>query len=131
MWPSGNGDQLVYENGGYIYKLSLQSGEPEKIKVSISFDNPNLVPYYKDVKDDIHSGAVSPTGKRALFDARGDIFSVPAEKGITETSPKPRESARYSLHGRPTGNISHTTPIRQASTSYGSLKTKKEHSHGR
>ena len=84
MWPSGNGDQLVYENGGYIYRLSLQSGQSEKIKVNISFDNPNLVPYYKNVKDDIHSGAVSPTGKRALFDARGDIFSVPAENGITE-----------------------------------------------
>ncbi len=83
MWPSGNGDQLVYENGGYLYKLNLQSGQTEKIKVSIGFDNPNLIPYYKNVKDNIHSGAVSPTGKRALFDARGDIFSVPAEKGIT------------------------------------------------
>ncbi|MFZ2341226.1 MAG: PDZ domain-containing protein [Bacteroidales bacterium] len=84
MWPSGNGDQLVYENGGYIYRLSLQSGQSEKVKVNINFDNPNLVPYYKNVKDDIHSADVSPTGKRALFDARGDIFSVPAENGITE-----------------------------------------------
>lgn len=84
MWPAGNGDQLVYENGGYIYKLNLQSGQSEKLKVSISFDNPNLIPYYKNVKDNIQSFAVSPTGKRALFDARGDIFSVPAESGITE-----------------------------------------------
>lgn len=84
MWPSGNGDQLVYENGGYIYRLSLQTGQSEKVKVNINFDNPSLVAYYKNVKDDIHSGAVSPTGKRALFDARGDIFSVPAENGITE-----------------------------------------------
>lgn len=84
MWPSGSGDQLVYENGGYIYRLSLQSGETEKLKISINFDNPNLVPYFKNVKNDIHSFAVSPTGKRALFDARGDIFSVPAENGITE-----------------------------------------------
>lgn len=83
MWPSGNGNQLVYENGGYLYKLNLQSGQSEKIKVSIGFDNPNLVPYYKNVKDNIHSCAVSPSGKRALFDARGDIFSVPAENGIT------------------------------------------------
>ena len=84
MWPSGNGDQLVYENGGYIYRLNLQSGQSERVKVNINFDNPNLIPYYKNVKDDIHSGAISPTGKRALFDARGDIFSVPAENGITE-----------------------------------------------
>jgi tricorn protease len=84
MWPSGNADQLVYENGGYIYMLNLQTGQTEKVKVRINFDNPNLVPYYKNVKDHIHSFGVSPTGKRALFDARGDIFSVPAENGITE-----------------------------------------------
>lgn len=84
MWPSGNGDQLVYENGGFIYKLNLQSGAYEKVKVNINFDNPNLIPYYSNVKDFIHSFAVSPTGKRALFDARGDIFSVPAENGLTK-----------------------------------------------
>lgn len=84
MWPSGSGDQLVYENGWYIFRLNLQSGQSEKVKININFDNPNLVPYYKKVKDDIHSFAVSPTGKRALFDARGDIFSVPAENGFTE-----------------------------------------------
>jgi tricorn protease len=84
MWPSGNGNLLVYENGGYIYRLNLENGKSERIKVSINFDNPNLLPYYKNVKDDIHGFTVSPTGKRALFDARGDIFSVPAENGITE-----------------------------------------------
>jgi tricorn protease len=84
MWPSGSGDQLVYENGGYIYKLNLQSGQSEKVTVSINFDNPNLIPYYKNVKDNNNSFTVSPTGKRALFDARGDIFSVPAENGITK-----------------------------------------------
>ncbi len=83
MWPSGSGNQLVYENGGYIYRLNLQSGQSEKVKVSINFDNPNLISYYKSVKEDVHSFSVSPTGKRALFDARGDIFSVPAENGIT------------------------------------------------
>jgi tricorn protease len=83
MWPSGNGNYLVYENGGYIYRLNLQSGQAEKVKISLNFDNPNLIPYYKSVKDDVHSFSLSPTGKRALFDARGDIFSVPAENGIT------------------------------------------------
>lgn len=84
MWPSGNGDFLVYENGGYICKLDLKSQKEERLRISISFDNPNLIPYIKNVKDNISSFAVSPTGRRALFDARGDIFSVPAENGITE-----------------------------------------------
>lgn len=84
MWPSGNNGQLVYENGGYIYKLNLKTGKSERVHISINFDNPNLLPYYKNVKNHIHSFAISPTGKRALFDARGDIFSVPAENGVTE-----------------------------------------------
>jgi tricorn protease len=84
MWPSGLGEYLVYENGGYIYKLNLQSNASEKVDVNIDFDNPNLIPYYKNIKENIHSFSVSPTGKRALFDARGDIFSVPAENGVTE-----------------------------------------------
>jgi tricorn protease len=84
MWPSGHGEYLVYENGGYIYKLNLQSNISEKLLVNIDFDNPNLIAYYKNIKENIHSFSVSPTGKRALFDARGDIFSVPAENGVTE-----------------------------------------------
>ena len=84
MWPSGENGQLVYENGGFLYKLNLTTGVSEKIVVNLNFDNPNLVPYFKNVKDDINSFTLSPTGKRALFDGRGDIFSVPAEHGMIE-----------------------------------------------
>ncbi len=83
LWPSGQNGQLVFENDGYLYKLNLETGETEKITVNIYFDNPNRVSYFKNVKDNIHSYTLSPTGKRALFDARGDIFSVPAENGST------------------------------------------------
>ena len=81
MWPSGSNGKLVYENGGYLYVLDLNSGKSNKISVSINYDNPNLQPYFKNVKDFIGSYSLSPTAKRALFEARGDIFSVPAENG--------------------------------------------------
>jgi len=84
MWPSGRNGKIVYESGGYLYVLDLSTETTEKISVSLKFDNPNLVPYFKNVKSDIHSFSVSPAGKRALFDARGDIFSVPAENGVIE-----------------------------------------------
>ena len=84
LWPSGSNGQLVFEKGGFLYKMNLESGKTEKITININFDNPNLTAYFKNVKNDIHSYTVSPTGKRALFDARGDIFSVPAENGTTE-----------------------------------------------
>ncbi|MCG6189751.1 S41 family peptidase [Maribellus maritimus] len=84
MWPSGENGQMVFENGGFLYKTNLETGATEKVTVNINFDNPNLLPYFKNVAEDIHSFTVSPTAKRALFDARGDIFSVPAENGVTE-----------------------------------------------
>ncbi len=83
MWPSGNQGQLVYENGGHLYKLNLETGENERVVVNIRYDNPNTLPYFKNVKDHIHSTAISPSGNRILFDARGDIFSVPAGEGTT------------------------------------------------
>lgn len=88
MWPSGKNGQLIFENGGFLYKTNLATNETEKLTINLHFDNTNLVPYFKNVADNIHSYSVSPTAKRALFDARGDIFSVPAEKGITENLTK-------------------------------------------
>jgi len=83
MWPSGENGQMIYEIGGYLYKLNLQTGKEDKVNVSIHFDNPNIVPYYKNVRDFVQAYEISPTGKRALISARGDIFSVPAENGAT------------------------------------------------
>ncbi len=84
LWPSGENGQVVFENGGFLYKIDLETGATEKVTVNINFDNPNLLPYFKNVAEDIHSYTVSPTAKRALFDARGDIYSVPAESGVIE-----------------------------------------------
>lgn len=84
MYPSGRNGKIVYENGGYLYVLNTASGKTEKIDVTINYDNPNLLPYFKNVKDFIGSYSISPSGKRVLFDARGDIFSVPVENGEIE-----------------------------------------------
>jgi len=84
LWPSGHDGMVAYENGGYIYVLNLDTGKSQKIKVNIDFDNPNRLSYFKNVSEFISRfGAhISPDGKQAMFDARGDIFTVPAEKGV-------------------------------------------------
>lgn len=83
MWPSGENGMIAYENGGYIYKLNVETGKTEKVSVNINFDNPNILPYFKNVSNFIESAEISPSGNRAILDARGDIFSVPAENGFT------------------------------------------------
>ncbi|MDR4988142.1 MAG: S41 family peptidase [Bacteroidales bacterium] len=83
MWPSGTGNQLVYESGGYLYRMDLDTEETERVVVNIRYDFNNTLPYHKNVKDNIHSMAISPSANRVLFDARGDIFSIPAGEGTT------------------------------------------------
>jgi tricorn protease len=85
LWPSGHDGWVAYENGGYIYVLNLDTGKFQKVTVNLHFDNPNRLPYFKNVSEFVSTfGAhISPDGKQAVFDARGDIFSVPAEKGVT------------------------------------------------
>ncbi|MFW6129338.1 MAG: S41 family peptidase [Candidatus Aminicenantaceae bacterium] len=83
LWPSGTNGLIVYENGGTIYKFDMDSGKNQKLTVNINFDNPNILPYFKEVDEDIQSFDISSTGKRAVFEARGDVFTVPAQQGIT------------------------------------------------
>ncbi|MGD2245041.1 MAG: PDZ domain-containing protein [Candidatus Aminicenantes bacterium] len=83
LWPSGQDGLIVYENGGYLYRLDLGSGEAQRIKVNINYDSPYVLPTIKNVKENIASMDISPTGKRAVFEARGDVYTVPAEEGIT------------------------------------------------
>jgi tricorn protease len=85
LWPSGHNGLAAYENGGYIYVLDLETGKTQKVTVNIHFDNPNRLPYFKNVSGfvSMFGAHISPDGKQAVFDARGDIFIVPAEKGVT------------------------------------------------
>jgi tricorn protease len=81
LWPSGSGDELVYEVGGYVYRLDTGSGKEERVPIKVYGDFPDTVPYFKNVKSNINSFSLSPSGARALFDARGDIFTAPAKEG--------------------------------------------------
>lgn len=81
MWPSGSNGKIAYEHGGHLYTLNSENNTSERIVVNIHSDNSRTMPYYKNVKDDIHSYALSPNGNRVIFDARGDIFSVPNGEG--------------------------------------------------
>ena len=72
---------LVLENGGYLYTLDTKGGEPQKLSITLEGDFPWARPHWVDASPYIRGSMLSPTGKRALFEARGDIFTVPAEEG--------------------------------------------------
>lgn len=82
-FPSAGDNFIVYENGGYIHKLDMNSGQWEQLSIQIKNDIAWSRPEWKDVSRSIRSVSLSPNGERILGVARGDIFSIPANEGIT------------------------------------------------
>ncbi|MBN2562463.1 MAG: PD40 domain-containing protein, partial [Phycisphaerae bacterium] len=80
-WLSGHDNTLIFERDGYIHTLDLANGEIRRLKITVRGDFPWAEPRWEEVSGRIQSAALSPTGKRAVFEARGEIFTVPAEKG--------------------------------------------------
>ncbi len=104
LWPSAGEDQIVYENGGYIYKYDPSNNKSDKVPIKVFGDFPGTFPYIKNMKDHVNWFEISPTGKRALFEARGDVFTVPAENGeivnITQTPGIREIDPVWSPHGK-------------------------------
>ncbi len=80
-WPSRGQGGIVYENGGYLYHLDPASNTSRRIPVTVTGDRPYTTPYYTNVSNRIEGFDISPSAKRAIFAARGELFSVPAEHG--------------------------------------------------
>lgn len=78
---SAGPDAVAYEQAGYIYLVETKSGQPRRLIIDVSGDFPWARPQFKKVAAMIRTGSLSPTGVRAVFEARGEIFTVPAEKG--------------------------------------------------
>lgn len=82
------GDKIIYETGGNLKELNIKSGRSKNIDVVINPDLPQLRPQWKDASRTLQSIALSPTGKRALLSARGDVFTVPVKDGTTRNLTK-------------------------------------------
>lgn len=78
---AGHDHSVVFEVGGALKQLDLNSGAIAAINVHVAPDLPQLQPGWKSVAGNIESFDVSPSGKRALITARGDVFSVPVKDG--------------------------------------------------
>jgi tricorn protease len=103
-WPSLGTDSIVYENGGWLWVLDLASGQSRRVTVSLHDDRVLARPTFKDVSDRIENAGLAPDANRAVFVARGDIFTVPADKGdvrnLTQTPGIRERGAAWSPDGR-------------------------------
>ncbi|MFW5947126.1 MAG: S41 family peptidase [Gemmatimonadota bacterium] len=104
LWPGRGRGGIVYQSGGWIWHLDPATDETRRLAITVTGDRPHTLPYWTGVADRIESFDLSPSGSRALFGARGEIFTVPAEHGNTRNlsgTPGERErSVAWSPDGR-------------------------------
>jgi tricorn protease len=78
---SAGPDAIVYEQFGALNLYDFKSGKIRRVDVTVQGDMPGVRAKYEKVGERISGAALSPTGARAVFEARGEILTVPAEKG--------------------------------------------------
>jgi len=103
-FPSLGKKAVIFEKGGYLFRFDLQSEKIKRIPVFIDDDRLGGRTEIIKVNKKITNSGISPDGKRALFDARGDIFTVPAQYGptrnLTQTSGIHERNAQWSPDGK-------------------------------
>jgi len=81
MWPSLGPDAIVFENGGYLYTFDLGSGQAKKLTVYVNGERDQAMKHWADASRHITDFDIAPDGKRGVFGARGEVFTVPAKEG--------------------------------------------------
>ena len=103
-FPSLGDTGIVFENGGFLYRLDFGTEQAEKVAIEIHEDFASGRGGWKDVSKETTSYDVAPDGSRALLGARGEIFSVPAKNGptrnLTQTSGVHERNAAWSPDGK-------------------------------
>jgi tricorn protease len=83
-WPSSDHQgRIVYEMNGELQILDTKSAKASPISITVPDDGLARRPSRVSAANNIESYELSPKGERAVFSARGDIFSAPIEKGPT------------------------------------------------
>ncbi|HEV8145963.1 MAG TPA: PDZ domain-containing protein [Bryobacteraceae bacterium] len=131
-WATAGPGGIVYEQFGEIHIFDIATGKSNHVNIDITADLTEVRPRIQNVAREIRSARISPTGVRAVFEAHGEVLTVPAEKGdirnLTRTpgvmertptwSPDGKsiayfsdESGEYALHIKPQSGSGDTKKI--------------------
>jgi tricorn protease len=98
------GGHIIYEQAGYLHLYNPEKETATRLKVGVVTDVGEARPRFVKGAKYIRGAGVSPSGARAVFDFRGDIVTVPAEKGdprnLTETPGVHERTPAWSPDGR-------------------------------
>ena len=103
-FPSAGPDDIVYEEGGKLWLFSFASQQAKTINVNVVTDKASLKPRSVTAEKYIQHASIAPDGNRVLVEARGDIFSLPAENGpvknLTHTTATAERYPAWSPDGK-------------------------------
>lgn len=117
-WPSigpgaNGGGEIVFQHGTKLHLLDLATEKTQPVEVMIPGDRPMIRPRRVEASDFIMSWDISPTGKRAIFGLRGDIWTAPAREGsprrLTATSGAAERDGIWSSDGKQIAWLSDAT----------------------
>lgn len=100
----GHGSTIVYEAGGQLKNIDLENDQLTEIPITISPDLPQLHSRWKDASKTITHIDISPSGKRAIITARGEVFTVPVEHGSTRNITADGTKHEYTAIWSPKGD---------------------------
>lgn len=83
-FPSQGPEEIVFEAGGKLYLMDLSDEKYKEVPITVITDLVSVKPSKESVEDYVQNAGISPDGNRVVVEARGEIFSVPAEKGIVK-----------------------------------------------
>jgi tricorn protease len=78
---NSGGGMVVFEQAGQVHTLDPRTARAEVVNIRAAGDFPWMMPRWQDVTSRMTNIALSPTGRRVVAEARGEIFTIPAEKG--------------------------------------------------
>lgn len=104
-WPSSDGQsRIVFEIDGVLAIYHIETGKETRLSITVPDDGLSMRPSRHSAEKNIEGYGLSPKGERALFVARGDVFTAPVEKGstrnLTNSSNAHDKHARWSPDGQ-------------------------------
>lgn len=103
LWPSGGPDAIVFEQGGALWRYDHGAAAAVRVVVHVPGDAPRTLPQFVRLAANVESFDLSPGGERAVFGARGEVWTVPAKDGVVRNLTRTPAHREHSVSWSPDG----------------------------
>ncbi len=103
LWPSGGPDAIVFEQAGWLWRYDVGATDAVRVPITVPGDAPRALPHFVKLTANVESYGLSPGGERAVFGARGEVYTVPAKDGVARNLTRTPAAREHSVSWSPDG----------------------------